>query len=197
MKRKALLPMTAALVMLPIIRLPKAHAQEAPTKAAVSRQSPLARKYAEGLYAQYEGAASGKISFSVQTVADGCIADLAGLPFSGLVTVPSYRIVSDQFGTSLSGPRFVLPESSSDGPSDTSDNEHPSDGPSDTSDTSGMGETVDKFAANGFPLEDGQYRRLLVTATIGDDVRSHEAIEFCWTPLNHCEVLDPVVVFME
>jgi len=57
--------------------------------------------------------------------------------------------------------------------------------------------TADMFTQHGLPLEDGSYRRVLVTATIGNDTRSHEAIEFCWTALNHCAVLDPVVVLLQ
>jgi len=176
MKCKTLLTMTSLLVMLLVIILPMAQAQEAATGAAVSSQSPLS--YVDGLYKEYAAGTDGKISFSVQTVENGSMADFAGKPFSSLVTVQPYRIVTDQLGTKLTNPRFVLPEDPGYGLHD-------------------MKYTADKFADYGFPLEHGLYRRLLVTATIGGDVRSHEAMEFYWPSLNHSAVLDPVVVFLE
>jgi hypothetical protein len=94
------------------------------------------------------------------------------------VSVPPYRIVSDQYGSELNNSRFILPEDSSDGRQD-------------------MNKTVEQIAGDGFPLKEGWYRRLQVSDTIGDDVRSHEAIEFCWPALSHCVVLDPVLVFLQ
>jgi hypothetical protein len=167
---------TSLFVMLLVISMPMAQSQEAATGTAVSPQSPLS--YVENLYKEYAAGTAGKISFSVQAVENGRMADLAGKPFNTLVTTPPYRIVTDQLGTALNNPRFVLPENPNYGLHD-------------------MNYTADKFAEFGFPLEDGMYRRLRITANIGGDVRSHEAMEFYWPSLNHSAVLDPVVVFLE
>jgi hypothetical protein len=175
MSCKRLLPMTAVLVML-VIRVPMAPAQEAATGVPVSAKSPVISIYAEGLYKEYAAGAAGKISFSLETVENGRTAQLAGTLLSSLVTVPPFRILSEQYGRELNNLRFVLPEDSSDGQQD-------------------MNKTVDQIAGDGFPLTDGLYRRLLVTDTIGGDVRFHESIEFCWPELDHCVVLDPVLVF--
>jgi hypothetical protein len=176
MKCRTILTMTSLLVMLLVITLPMAQSQEAAAGVAVSSQSPLS--YVEGLYKEYAAGTAGKISFSVQTVENGRMPDLAGKPFGSLVSAPPYRIVTDQLGTALNNPRFVLPENPNYGLHD-------------------MSYTADKFADYGFPLEDGLYRRLRITATIGSDVRSHEAMEFYWPSLNHSALLDPVVVFLE
>jgi hypothetical protein len=178
MKCRMLLSMTAVLVMLLVISVPMAQAQEAATAVVTSPQSLLVSHYADGLYKEYAAGTAGKISFSVQTIETGRMSDLAGKLFSSLVTAPPYRILTDQFGTSLNKPRFVQPENPGYGLHD-------------------MNYKADQFADYGFPLEDGLYRRLRVTATIAGDVRSHEAMEFCWAALNHCAVLDPVVVFLQ
>jgi hypothetical protein len=109
----------------------------------------------EDLYEEYAAGTAGKISFSVQTVESGRMADLAGKPISSLVTVPPYRILTDQSGTRLENPRFFIPVDVNYG-------------------LQNMDSTANKFAEDGFPLEDGVYRRLLVTATIGEDVRTYE-----------------------
>ena len=55
--------------------------------------------YAESLYQQYAADASGKISFQVATLASGPLSDIAGKPFESILSVPSYRIETDEDGT--------------------------------------------------------------------------------------------------
>jgi len=178
MKTKTLLPMMVMLFMLFVVGSPMAQTQQTATGVLVSPHSPVVSHYAESLYDEYAAGTAGKISFSVQTEESGRMVDLAGKAFSSLVATQPYRIVTDQAGTNLSNPRFYEPEAVGYGLHD-------------------MNYTADGFAEHGLPLEDGTYRRLLVTATMSGDVRSHEAMEFCWSGLNHCAVLDPVVVFLE
>jgi hypothetical protein len=79
MTRKIFLPMTAIVVVLLVIGVPLAQAQQAAaTGVPVSPLSPAVSVYAEGLYTQYDVATAGKVSFSVQTVENGYMADLGG-----------------------------------------------------------------------------------------------------------------------
>jgi hypothetical protein len=152
----------------------------APLPAAKAQQLlPLPSSgYAERLYNNYSAATTGAISFSVQTVQNGPMTALAGVTLGSLVTLPPYRIEADLSAPGLGNPRFIVPDDPTFGSTDLS-------------------YTADGFATNGFPLEDGAYRTLSVTATINGDTRSHDAVEFCWPSLNHCAVLDPVVVFLQ
>jgi hypothetical protein len=174
--RTPLWTMFAGLVLLSTGSFTTAKAQQ--VAPPVVPHVPSVSSYAEGLYNEYSTATAGAISFSVQTIESGPLTTIAGMPFNNLITVPPYRIVTDQTGTIFSNPSFILPEDPSEGLFD-------------------MGYTADKFAQYGYPLEDGAFRKLYVTAIINGDTRSHEAIEFCWAALNHCAVLDPVVLFLE
>ncbi len=157
---------------------PIARTQQALKPTLAFTQPPLVANYAEGLYNEYATATSGAISFSVETLESGDMTALAGKPFNTLITVPEYRILADQTGTILSNPRFAVPEDPAYGQRN-------------------MEDQADRFADFGLPLEDGSYRLLQVSATIGGDQRSHEALEFCWSGLDHCAVLDPVVDYLQ
>jgi hypothetical protein len=143
-----------------------------------AQQVPPISNYAVGLYNEFSAAASGTISFQVQTVQTGSMTALAGKTLGSLVTVPPYRVEADQAGTTITRPRFVVPTDPNFGETDLS-------------------HSVDEFASHGFPLQDGAYSKLSVTVTISGDTRSHDAVEFCWASLNHCAVLDPVIVFLQ
>jgi hypothetical protein len=175
---KTPLAMMAISLLLPLAGTTTAVAQKASTETLVSPHAPVASHYAETLYDEYAAGAGGGISFVVQTLESGPMKDLAGRPFSTFITAPEYRILTDQRGTNLENARFYMPGENSYGQHD-------------------MGYTADKFADYGLPLEDGVYRRLLVTASVGGDTRSHQALEFCWPALNHCAVLDPAVLFLQ
>jgi hypothetical protein len=134
--------------------------------------------YAESLYQQYAADASGKISFQVATQANGPLSGIAGKPFESILSVPPYRIETDEDGTVLLMPAYTLPDDPTYGLDD-------------------MKSSVDDFQSMGRPVSMGAYRRLLVTVNIAGDVRSHQAMEFCWSSLSQCAVLDPVVVFLQ
>lgn len=51
--------------------------------------------------------------------------------------------------------------------------------------------SVADFEAIGSPLAEGNYRILDVTSTVGRDVSSHKAVEFCWESQFHCVLLAP------
>lgn len=146
--------------------------------AQAAPAAPQIGNYAEGLYAEYAAGTGGKISFQIATVDSGSLTSLQGTSFSSLLTVPPYRIETSDHGTELRNPQFVTPLVASYALHD-------------------MGYSVDKFQQVGYPLSDGTYRRLNVTASIGGDTRQHQAMEFCWAQQKHCSVLDPVVVFLQ
>lgn len=134
--------------------------------------------YAEGVYSEYSAGTGRSVLFSVQSVGAGSVSDLAGKPFADLVGLPSYVVEATQVGTEIRRAHFVPAEL-------------------DTLDLSDLEATVEGFEKVGYPLELGRYRALQVTVTIGADVRTHQAVEFCWASLGHCAVLDPSVTFLQ
>lgn len=134
--------------------------------------------YAESLYQQYAADASGKISFQVATLATGPASAVAGKPFGSILSVPSYRIETDEDGTALLMPAYTVPDDPAYGLDD-------------------MKYSVNDFQTLGRPVSMGAYRRLLVTVNIAGDVRSYQALEFCWSSLSQCAVIDPVVIFLQ
>jgi hypothetical protein len=134
--------------------------------------------HAEGIYNEYASATGGKVSFTVQTLSQGPLSDLAGKPFSAFLVAPTYRVESDEDGTELTNVGFI--------DSVESDWEHQE-----------FNSLPDRFQDVGLPLQMGVYRRLGITATIGADSRSYESMEFCWASLSQCKILDPVVVFLQ
>jgi hypothetical protein len=153
-------------------------ASVAQTTLSIKPIAQAAPTNAESIYQEYAAATDGKISFVVQTLDQGPLSQLAGKPFHTLLTVPSYRLESNQLGTQLQEPAFFVPNDPGYGQHD-------------------MGATADKFETIGLPLLLGTYRRLGITATIGGDSRFHESMEFCWPSLSQCKVVDPVVVFLQ
>ena len=133
---------------------------------------------AEGIYNEYATATGGKVSFSIQTLSQGPLSDLAGRPFSAFLVEPTYRVESDQDGTELTNVSFI--------DSVDSDFEHQE-----------LSSLPDQFEGVGLPLRMGVYRRLGITVAIGADSRSYESMEFCWASLSRCRLLDPVVVFLQ
>ncbi len=148
------------------------------TSLAQAVAAPKIDNYAEGLYAEFAAGTGGKISFQLSTIDSGPMTSLQGIAFSGLLSVPPYRVETSDHGTELLNPQFIVPET-------PSYNLHD------------MASSVDGFQTAGYPVADGSYRRLSVTGTIGSESRHWEAMEFCWTGLGHCAVLDPVVVFLQ
>jgi hypothetical protein len=134
--------------------------------------------YAEGVYAEYSAAAGRSVLFSVRSVAAGTLAELSGAPLADVVGLPAYVVEAVQAGLDIRRPRYA--------PADSR-----------TMDLSELEATVEGFEQVGYPLALGRYRRLLVTVAIGADLRTHQALEFCWASLGRCAVLDPSVAFLQ
>lgn len=134
--------------------------------------------FAEGVYAEYSLATGRGVLFSVQSVGAGSLATLTGKPFESIVGFPTYRVEAQQAGLDIRRPHFEAADVS-------------------TMDLSDLEGTVEGFNKVGYPVELGQYRQLRVTVAIGSDVRTHDALEFCWASLGHCAVLDPSVTFLQ
>ena len=134
--------------------------------------------YAEGVYAEYSAGTGKQVTFEVKTVGAGWLDEIAKVPFGELVGSSGHLVEAQQFGTELRNPRFVAedpvmlmrPE---------------------------LQYTAAGFEGVGYSLGEGTYRKLEVTTTIGADVRQHQAMEFCWSALGHCTVLDPTVLFLD
>ncbi len=158
-----------------VLALGVGHAQAAGNQEA-------SRGYAEGMYAEYAAGTGNQISFDVKTLAKGSMTQIAETPFGELLATSNYLVAADQVGTELRAPRFVAPH------------------------TLGFDVFMAselKNTAMGFetvasrPVNQGVYRKLAVSATIGSETKQHEALEFCWASANYCTVLDPTVMFME
>lgn len=134
--------------------------------------------HAEDVYAEYAAGTGHQVAFSVTTLETGWLEQIARTPFGELIESSGHLVESQQFGTELRHPRFVMatpvmhlrPE---------------------------LLDTAKGFEAAGYPIRQGTYRRLEVTTAIGADARKHQAMEFCWNALGHCVVLDPTVLFLE
>lgn len=134
--------------------------------------------YAEGIYAEYSVASANAVTFSVRAGSARPLAELAGKPFMELVGQPGYTVEATQSGLDIRRPYFAAAEAQD-------------------MDLSQLEATADRFESVGYPLALGEYRRLEVTVAIGADVRTHAALEFCWTSLGHCALLDPTVTFVQ
>ena len=134
--------------------------------------------YAETIYSEYSAGTGRSVLFSVQGVSVGSVTDLAGKPFVDLVGLPNYVVAATQVGTEIRRAHFE--------PADLA-----------ALDLSDLEATVEGFDQVGYPVELGQYRTLQVTVAIGTDVRTHQAVEFCWATLGHCAVLDPSVTSLQ
>lgn len=132
--------------------------------------------YADAVYAEYAAGAGYQVSFDVKTLAAGDLEAIAETRFGDLIAPSGHRVDAWQVGTEIRDPHFVT-------------------GP--VLETTEMEYTAAGFKDAGYPLELGVYRTLQVTATIGSEVKQHEAIEFCWATLGHCALLDPTVLFVD
>ena len=131
--------------------------------------------YAEAVYGNYEEAANGKIHFELATLEAGQLSQIAQQPITdALGAVPADWIAFHSEGLDLvdvaRGPRNPAIDEWTTPPSLTD------------------------FDAMGFPVADGAYRLLDVRATIDGITTQHRAIEACWDSLDHCVVIDPVVM---
>lgn len=130
------------------------------------------QNHAERVYAGYATANSHAVSFEIETLAEGPMSELAGRPYSRILEAPSYLVRSRS-----AGPQFELPGLRTT-PIPASRYEDSS---------------VDEFTQAGRPLSSGRYRLLAVIVSKGEEVRSHDALELCWS--DQCVLLDPSIEF--
>lgn len=130
--------------------------------------------YAEGVYATYEAAAAGSIEIDVTAVDSGPLQDLAGVDVAELLDVPATWIRMSQRGTEITE---VVRE-----PRDPAEDEWQA------------RLDLSAFEDLGYPLADGAYRLLTVTARVGGVSENHRALEACWSRAAHCIVMDPVLL---
>jgi hypothetical protein len=139
---------------------------------AAPAESDSAGGYAGAVYAEYEAAASGKISFRVTSIRSGALATIAAAPVQDLLTVPDHTIAF-----TADGPDIVaidqLPRLASD------EWRHPI--------------MVSGFEVTGHRVSSGAYRLLDVRQDLGGTITAHKALEVCWEADHYCVVMDPVV----
>lgn len=130
--------------------------------------------YAEGVYASYEASAGGRIAIDVSVVESGALKDIADVDLTALLGVPATWIRMEQRGTEIA---TLVRE-----PRDPAEDEWQA--------------RLDlrPFEDLGYPLAEGTYRVLAVTAELDGAAEAHRALEACWSRAAHCIVLDPVLL---
>ncbi len=134
--------------------------------------------YAEGIYRDYSAATDNRITFKVETFDSGKLSDLVGLPMSTFTGVPAYSIYVQEQALALREAQFV---------SSNLDEMYLDD----------LDFRVEAFEKAGFPIDQGRYRQLQISVGIGEEMRSHRAIEFCWSAQGHCVMFDPSIDFID
>jgi hypothetical protein len=142
--------------------------------------APLAKRaeYAEKIYNEYAASADDKVSFDLSVASQGRLKDLLGKPFSAIINLPQRKLTASDDGFVTAGHAFENVQANS-------------------PELSVMNKTVADFEAIGYPVAEGSYRVLDVITTMGRDVSSHKAIEFCWKSQFHCVLLDPSIEFID
>lgn len=142
--------------------------------------APLGKRadYAEKIYNEYAASADDKVSFDLNVVAQGKLKDLAGKKFSDIINPPQRKLTASDNGFVTSSHAFENVLANSD-------------------ELNVLSKTVADFEAVGYPVAEGRYRVLDVITTLGRDVSSHKAIEFCWKSQFHCVLLDPSIEFID
>lgn len=139
--------------------------------------------YAEAIYADYATASAPPggqpaVQLDVRTASAGALHELAGRSIESIVGLPEYRIAASDSALHISDVRFVALDMAR-------VNAHE------------LAMTVDGFDDAGLPVGEGRYRALDVAVSIGGDTRTHQAVEFCWSSLDHCVVFDPAIEFLD
>ena len=148
--------------------------------AASTFAAPLAKRadYAEKIYSEYAASADDKVSFDLNVVAHGKLKDLAGKKFADIISAPQRKLTATDNGFVTSSHAFQNVVANS-------------------AELDVLSKTVADFEAVGYPVAEGNYRVLDVITTVGRDVSSHKAIEFCWKSQFHCVLLDPSIEFID
>lgn len=134
--------------------------------------------YAEAVYKNYEDAAGGKIDFEVGVIDEGALGALVQRPLVEVLGgVSADWIVFQAQGTQLveveRGPRNAAIDEWTNPPALTD------------------------FDTMGYPVAQGTYRLFGVRATLDGVISEHRALEVCWDTLDHCVVVDPVVMQLD
>lgn len=130
--------------------------------------------YAETVYDHYQDAAGDRIDFELITLETGNLTDLAGIGVEEFVGVPGEWIRMSQRGTEITA---LARE------------------PRNPAEDEWQGHIdVGAFEQLGYPLANGAYRLIEVTARLDGVTSSHQALEACWAAREHCIVMDPVVL---
>lgn len=136
-----------------------------------------ARGYAEGIYADYAGDKDG-VTFAVDTIRSGSLADIAALSMEQLVGPATYLVEGDDKATSVDNVRLAPLDSSK-------------------VNAEAFAARIDGFEKVGLPLDQGNYRLLQITVEVDKQLQRHQAAEFCWSGLKHCVVFDPNIEFVD
>lgn len=139
---------------------------------------PLQTGYAEGLYADYAAASDHTILFEIETLERGRLAELGGTSFGELISVPGHRIDASESGLAITNLALTKNAAEGHGAHD-------------------LGFTPADLEEVGYPVEMGTFRKLQVGVSLGDEILTHQAIELCWQEIDHCYVVDPVIVFLD
>ncbi len=134
--------------------------------------------YAEAIYRDYSSFSNEQAMFTVETLSQGSMANLGNRKIGDFFPLPSYVITSSEDGVTIDGAAFAKVDWN-----DPYLDER--------------NILLSEFDSVGLPISKGQVRTLLVTAKIGADVRTHQAVEFCWADQDHCVVTDNSMPWME
>jgi hypothetical protein len=132
--------------------------------------------YAEAVYANYQEAAGSKIQFDVDVLEAGRLDAIAARPLVDVLDgVPAEWIVFHAEDVNIDqivrGPRNAATDEWTTNPPALTD-----------------------FETMGYPVVDAAYRLLAVNTTLDGTTSEHRALELCWSKLDHCIVVDPVVM---
>ena len=142
--------------------------------------APLGKRmdYAEKIYTEYAASSDDKISFDLTVTSRGKLKELVGKPFSSIITTPRRKLVASDNGFLTKDHAYQNVNANN-------------------QEFAVLSKSVADFEAKGYPIAGGTYRILEIITTMGRDISSHRAIEFCWKEQFHCVVLDPNIEFID
>jgi hypothetical protein len=147
---------------------------------SAAHAAPSAKRvgYAEKIYNEYAESADDKIGFEVTVASHGKLKALAGKAFSSIIDTPRRKLTAEDNGFVTTNHAFSNVGANS-------------------AEFADLTKNVSDFEAIGYPVAEGTYRILDVVTTVGRDISSHKAIEFCWKSQFHCVLLDPSIEFVD
>ena len=125
-------------------------------------------------YEHYQGAAGGRVEFSVSMLDRGNLADIAARPVNDLVGVPDHWVRMQPRGTDIVDLALEPRDPAQDEWSKPIDLRH--------------------FNEIGRPVAEATYQLLDVQMTLDGQRSRHKALEVCWAASGFCTVMDPVVL---